>query len=212
MRPSYPDQNIEQKILSYFQNIPEYQSADEWMQRNVRSYTEHALKMLKDVFSSFSFTNGDHNFKTDIMENYYSDLCNNFQRYRDAAKEYKLAKTYPLTQDQHIEAIAALTENKDLQSFLSAKIESQTPPAAPTVQTTQAVSPTRSSSSAPQDTASVAELIAKIQDIKERAEILIEKLDSLNVSMSNSSSVHLKHLTKTKFSSQEIKPPRGLGG
>jgi len=126
MRSSYPDQNIEKKILSYFQNIPEYQSADEWMQRNVRSYTENALKMLEGFFRSFSFTNCDHTVKTDIMENYYSNLCNNFKKYRDAGKEYKLAKTYPLTQDQHIEAIAKLTTNQHVKSFLSAKIVSQT--------------------------------------------------------------------------------------
>lgn len=126
MRHSYLDQNIEKKILSYFQNIPEYQSADEWMQLNVIRYTKHALKMLEDFFRSTSFTKDDDTVKTDIMENYYSDLCNNFKKYRDAGKEYKLAKTYPLTQDQHIEAIAALTENKDLKGFLSEKIESKT--------------------------------------------------------------------------------------
>ena len=125
MRSSSPDQNIEKKILNYFQGITEYQNADDLMQRNVRTYTEHTLKILKDVFSSFSFTSGDHTLKTHIMENYYSDLCNNFNKYRDAGKEYKLAKTYPLTQDQHIEAIANLTENQDLKSFLSSKIGSQ---------------------------------------------------------------------------------------
>ena len=126
MRSSNYDPNIEKEILNYFQDIPAYRNADEFMQRNVRTYTEHTLKMLKDVFSSFSFTSCDQTVKTNIMESYYSNLCNNYNKYRDAGKEYKLAKTYPLTQDQHIEAIAALTENEDVKSFLSTKIESQT--------------------------------------------------------------------------------------
>lgn len=205
MRPSDSNQNIN-RILGYFENVEEYKSASDILKTNIRFHTLFTLEDVNRFFSSS--TNVDASVKNALMESYYETLSENYDNYSNADKQ----TLYPITKEQHINAIIELIEDKDFKSFLSNKIKDQTPPAAPTVQSTQAVSPTRSSFSASQDTANAEELIAKIKELQERAETLGARLDSLKKGMSKSDNVSPDHASKIKSSSPKIKSSRGLGG